>query len=750
MPDHSKHFLTVLLTDQNLQSSLVSNNGQGLQIKEFSEIKSYFDRQDLLDQLDESLQELGPDSQDVVETIFAFDQSWLETDGELRDDKKPIIKEVTQKLSLEALGQFSIPEALAEARLIGDEADSCLLLLFKEKTLDFLFLKHGQFVDLMSVGRSDDVVNDFTEVLARAARHLDGEGKYFPSKVLLTSLALKHKELEALHQKLATEDWTKNPGFATAPTLVVLEQDYMIKSVSLSAGKVLNKEAFLAKKPVNAGGGVANSVANSFANDISKSTTGENANNVADSLVKTDAPDQNRDVNLNQEYAVEVPTASSFGINFDRQMVTDKVKSNQQPFAVVGGFAQDDEQEEKMDQARANKRRSPLVRFYLAHQKMILIGVASGLLGLLALSSVYAFFFAKVKVLVTPEQTLLQKSITITLDPNLQTSDFDRALLKANLDNKTVTGQDVLATTGIGLVGEKAKGKVAIYNKTSEEVELKSGDLISKDGIEFLIDESVKIPAAEEKEGGSGVDYGKAEATITAKDIGAEANFNKDTKFRVGNYFDDEFTATALENFSGGSSREVRVVAQADQDKLLETLKIKLTEDARSELEEESKEGVYLVPTGKTIVKSSDFSAEIGAETDSLTLSLTLEVEAVKYASSDLKTLGLAILQRDLPGGYSLIDEDPSLLSDKAQVASGSSRITLSADLSAKAMADLDVEELKQSVLGKNWLEVEENLSGNGEIKSARVVYSPPFLSKIIRQLPSDPARVSVQLEQQK
>jgi len=524
MPDQSKnHFLTVLLTDQNLQSSLVSNNGQGVQIKEFSEIKSYFDRQDLLDQLDESLQELGPDSQDVVETVFAFDQTWLGADGELSDDKKPVIKEVAENLSLEALGQFSIPEALAEARLIGDEADSCLLLLFKDKSLDLLFLKHGQFVDLLSVGRSEDIVDDFTEVLARCARHLDGEGKYFPSKILLTSLALKHKELEALQQKLAAEDWTKNPGFAAVPNIVVLEPDYMIKSASLSAGKVLNKEIFLAKLPS------AGSDDSTSKNIPSLSTDTSHDLNVSTPVVvpPRQTPITPTIPQPNEEYAVETPTATSFGINFDRHLVGQNL-SNRQSSAQAIVSQSMDEQEEKLDQARANRKRSPLARFYLAHQKMILIGMASGLFGLLALFTAYTFFFAKVKVLITPEQSLLQKSVVITLDPNLQDSNFDQALLKANLENKTVSGQDVLSTTGIGLVGEKAKGKVAIYNKTEEEVELKSGEVISKDGIEFLLDETITIAAAEEKQGGSGVDYGKAEVMVTAKDIGAEANFNKE------------------------------------------------------------------------------------------------------------------------------------------------------------------------------------------------------------------------------
>jgi hypothetical protein len=671
------------------------------------------------------LQELGPDSQDVVETVFAFDQAWLGEDGELSDEKKPVIKEITESLSLEALGQFSIPEALAEARLIGDEADSCLLLLLKDKSLDLLFLKHGQFVDLLSVGRSDDIVNDFTEVLARCARHLEAEGKYFPSKVLLTSLALKHKELDLLHQKLAAEDWTKNPGFAQAPTIVVLEQDYMIKSASLSAGKILNKESFLAKMPV--------------APSVSNASTPVST---PPRQTQTPTPTPPKP---NEEYAVETPTATSFGINFDRHLVADRMPSANPALSAIPDA---DEVEEKIDRTRANQKRSPLMRFYLAHQKMILIGIASGLFGLLALSSVYAFFFAKAMVLITPKQTLLQKSVTITLDPNLQESDFNRALLKASLDNKTITGQDVAATTGIGLVGDKAAGKVAIFNKTSDEVELKSGEVISKDGVEFLLDESVTLPEAKEKQGGSGVDYGKVEVMVTAKDIGAEANFNKDTKFRVADYFDDKLSATALENFSGGSSREVRVVAQADQDKLLESLRLKLIQDARNELEEESAEGIYLVPTGKTMIKSTDFDAEVGTETESLTLSLTLEVEAVKYSSVDLKTLGLALLQKELPAGYSLLDEDPSLLSDKAQVASDSSRITLSADLSAKAIAALDLAELKRSIVGQAWQEAEQALQTNTNVEQARVVFRPPFLASVLRQLPSDEARIIVQLEE--
>lgn len=727
MPDQEKHyFFTVLLTDKYLQSSLVSNNGQGIQTKEFSEIKTYFDRKDLLEQLDKSLQQLGPDSQDVVETIFAFDQDWLE-DGELSDTKKPIVKEISEELSLDAIGQFSIPEAMAEARLIGDENDSCLLLVFKDDSFNLIFIKHGEFVDLINVGRSDNIVNDFTEALARAAKKLGQDGKYFPNKILMTSIALKQKELESLHAQLIKVDWTNNPGFTQVPNIVVLEADYMIKSASLSAGKIFTKENFLTKLPRNT------AEFNEVETESFKAVEVEEKAPVLQELKPVQVS--------NDEYAIEKPSASSFGISFDQNYFAKDGKN--QDLQAQDMKEKVSNQFESMSGDRQNKKRSPLLRFYLAHQKIILIGVAAGLLGILSIFMIFTFFFSKVRVVLSPKQILLQKTTTITLDPNTQSSDFGKGLLKASLENKEINGQDVTATTGIGLVGDKAKGKVVIYNKTLEKVTLKEGTVLSSNDIKFLLDSAVEISAAEEKDGG--LSYGKAEATVTANDIGSEANFNKDTKFRVADYFDDKFSASAADNFSGGSSREVRVVAEADLSRLLKALSEKLVQEAGTELEQASKDGVYLVPTGKTKVIKSDFSAKVGGETESLSLDLTLEVEAVKYLSTDLKELAASILEKDLPAGYGFKDQ-PSLMSDKAQTASDSSRVKINTEISTKAMAKLDLDGLKKDILGKNWLESKASLESKDEIDQVNLIFNPPFLANILKTLPADESRITVEI----
>ncbi len=728
MPDQEKHyFFTVLLTDKYLQSSLVSNNGQGIQIKEFSEIKAYFDRKDLLEQLDKSLQQLGEESQDVVETIFAFDQDWLE-DGELSDTKKPIVKEISEELSLHAIGQFSIPEALAEARLIGDENDSCLLLIFKEDSFSLVFLKHGEFVDLINVGRSDDIINDFTEALARAAKKLGHEGKYFPNKILMTSMALRQKELDSLHEKLIKVDWTSNPGFTQTPNIVVLETDYMIKSASLSAGKIFTKEAFLTTLPKNKPASL----------ETDELIDQAELPSVEAPVVPSPQTPELGAVSAD-EYAIEKPTASSFGINFDHNFVDNSSKNQTNPSLGV----ENKEQVESITSHKDHRKRSPLLRFYLNHQKIILIGMATGLLGILSIFTIFAIFFSKVRIVLTPQQILLQKTATIALDPNIANSDFSKNLLKASLENKEINGQDVTATTGIGLVGDKAKGKVIIYNKTLEKVKLKQGTILTSNNIKFLLDEEVELPAAEEKD--SGLNYGKLETTVTANDIGSEANFNKDTKFRVADYFDDKFSATAEDNFSGGSSREVRVVAEVDLNRLTKSLSDKLFEEAKKELDQSSKDGVYLVPTGKIKTLKSDFSAQLGAETESLTLDLTLELEVVKYFSTDLKDLAASVLEKELPEGYVFKDE-PSLMSDKAQTASDSSRVKLNAEVSSKAVASLDVDDLRKETLGKDLLEAKNILENKEEIKQVDFIFTPPFLANMLKKLPTDESRIVVQI----
>lgn len=720
----SHYFITIILTDKYLQSSLVSNNGQGVQIAEFSPIKSYFDQRDLLEQLDISLQELGPESEDVSETVFAFDDSWLKN-GDLEDSKKVILKEVTESLSLEAIGQFSTSEALAEARIIADENDSCLLLFFKDESFDLIFLKHGRLLNLISIGRSNDVVADLQEALARINKSLDDDNRYFPNKLLLTSISLNQKELNKVSNSLHKFDWTSNPGFLQEPSIAVLEEDYMIKSISLSAGKILNKEGL--KLKVENKTEVPTTVTN---------VTPKEELPTEPELIVPDAKDNPLEAMEKKE-----EQASSFGIAVDEDLIKNKFPGSKK------------KKKDKMtelaidqDQPKKNKKRSTFQRFFLQHKKIILIGAGAGLLSLIILFSVFSLFLSKVRVKITPDQKILQKTTQVTLNPDIAESDFEKSILKASIESKSISGQDVMQTTGISLVGEKAKGKVNIFNKTDEEEEFDAGTQLSYEGIVFTIDEDVKVASASETSSGSGTEYGKAEVAVTASDIGADANLAEETKLRVSDYYDDAFSAVVLETFSGGSSREIRVVAQADRTSLLNTLTTKLIEEAQKELDQDSKDGVYYLATGNSTVANSNFSGEVGTETESLSLDLNLNVESIKYLSTDMKQLAAEVLKQDLPENYQFVDEEPELMTAPAESASASANIKLDAELMTKAVAQLDLDALENEILGKELSEASSVLTAKETIKDAQIVFNPPFIAGVLKKLPNNANRIKFEI----
>lgn len=711
-------FFTIILTDKFLQAAFVEMTAQGAEMKEISKVRSYFDRKDLLEQLDQSLQELGPESEDVTETIFAFDSEWLK-DNDLTDEKKVVVKQLSEELSLEAIGQLNTAEMLAEARLVADENDSCFLLYLKPESFELIFLKHGQLLDVIQVGRSAHFSGDFTESLARAAADLHQEGEYFPDKIILTSLAVPEKDLRTMQAELQKFPWQKNPGFLQTPSVAVMEEEYVMKSLVMTAGRVLTKQTLRSKRPVAAG-------TDSVGTTQSISTPIPVTSKQEEHTLSPTNPDK--------EIAVELPQASSFGIPFSKQYFESRA-IDPTPFKETSVNPE--------ELAKIGKKRSPWQRFVLQHKKILAIGIGCGLLSLFLLFFVFALFFSQVEVVVKPHRVLLQKTATITLDPKIAASDVSNLQLKAEVEQKEVEGEDVTKTSGVSLVGEKAKGKVTIFNKTTQVKDLAAGsELAADNNIKFSLDEATNVPAATEKT--EGVDFGKKDVAVTATAIGAESNLKKNAKLRVANFAEDQFAATATEDFSGGSSREVKVVAETDQSKVLQQLSKNLFEIAKKELDEASNNGTHYVATGQTKVLSTTYSAKVGDEAENVTLHLKLGVESIKYSSSDLKDLAFAVLQQDLPSQYAFANEEPSLMSDEATASGKAANLQMTVELSNSAVAQLQTADIQKSIAGLDFATAQQKLADNDLIETAELRYQPPFLNSLLKKIPNNAQRIQV------
>ncbi|MDQ5951057.1 MAG: hypothetical protein QG639_334, partial [Patescibacteria group bacterium] len=301
--------------------------------------------------------------------------------------------------------------------------------------------------------------------------------------------------------------------------------------------------------------------------------------------------------------------------------------------------------------------------------------------------------------------------------------------------------------TGVKIVGDKAKGEVLLYNKTTSDKVFPAGTVVELDSTQFVTDEEVTVPAAEveEKQGGSQTDYGEEKAAVTAYLIGVEGNIGKDKELTVGDFDKSTYSALSTVDFSGGSSREVRVVAQADLDKALAEAKKALLDQANDEFTQESKDGTYILPTGTVNITSSQYSAELEKEAEDVTASVTGEVLALSYQGSDLKPLASELLKSELPAGYEMTTEDPQILSAPAENIDNKDQVALSANISSTALPKLDENALKQDIAGKPVEEALSSLRSKPGVKSVSFVFYPSWAAGFIKNVPEKLERITIE-----
>ncbi|MBU1966787.1 hypothetical protein KKH50_00655, partial [Patescibacteria group bacterium] len=224
----------------------------------------------------------------------------------------------------------------------------------------------------------------------------------FPSKMLLSSLELSQAELMEQQQLLLEHDWVNSHPFVHSPTVEILDSDLAIDAVVKQGGV---------------------------------SITG----------VEDSKP--------------EPTQATSFGVKV-------KLSDLQAPkFRTPEPPPSNQLHEDKPDKLQSGIKMKMFSWF--GHHKLFAIGgFISGLLALGIISWVWLSTSVWVQVILDLKTQTISSEAVVTLDPNTASSDIEKLILSANTVKKQVSGSWTKETTGTKLVGDKAIGKVILYNKT--------------------------------------------------------------------------------------------------------------------------------------------------------------------------------------------------------------------------------------------------------------------------------------------
>lgn len=347
-----------------------------------------------------------------------------------------------------------------------------------------------------------------------------------------------------------------------------------------------------------------------------------------------------------------------------------------------------------------------------------------------------------------------------------------------NIETNSIPGKEIsveasqeiiVIPTGEKDIGEKAIGKVKLYNKTNSDKKINKGTqitLTSKEDKEYIFITTADITVNKKTSGETVTDaigdykkadvYGTEKVEIEASEIGNNYNLAKDNikNIKVSDYNSSDQVSAEIENEpDGGNSKKATVVLQKDLDDLKEKLVDKAKEKAKGNLITKLEEGYDLLDTALNIeTVSLSYDKKADEEAEKIIGSITVKVSTLSYLKEDLKAALKDKISELVPGNFSLV------LGDKNLVVTSSSKemifnkttgdlesILVSSKVQSAVSPKIDLEKVSEDIQKKQIQDAQSYLSEIANITSAKIIISPniPLFNK---RLPNK-SKISIELE---
>jgi hypothetical protein len=578
-------------------------------------------------------------------TVFGVVSSWV-SKGEIKEEYLERIKKICSDLSLTPAGFVVLAEAISHLIKTKEGATlNAIVLGVYEQHIDISVFKLGNFLGNTDVSRSVSMVDDLTEGLTRLSNN-----ESFPSRLILYNG--KEGELEEARQALIKADWdnVEKIKFLHTPKVEVVTPEEKVNAVSLAG---------------------ASEIA-----DVSSIDT-----SVEDEEEKVEEIKRARDVD-NVSSQTEDVSAEELGFVLGKDVVSDKQESDMK---IKSEKEEPKEYEEKPKEVKYQKQDSKKTKRKIklkipvpvfskifgrlkslipkrkkfsegsvskkTGKKVVLLGVVIFLVIVLSAFAAW-WIYPKAEVVVYVTTKRLDEKVTVSIDPDKESADFENGILPGKIQKTQVEGSKTKSTTGTKTVGEKAKGEVTFY-RAGSGIALQAGtEITGPNNLKFTLDSDTDVAS------GSASTPGTTAASITAADIGAQHNLASGTSFSVSNYSTGDIEAKNDSSFSGGTSREISAISESDLSDLEDDLNNELVEKAEKGLNENLASGFVLIDESLLFNDlSKQFSGKIGDEADTLKLTLEIDATAVAVDKKSLNEISLNLLQDKVPEGFVLREE---------------------------------------------------------------------------------------------
>lgn len=345
----------------------------------------------------------------------------------------------------------------------------------------------------------------------------------------------------------------------------------------------------------------------------------------------------------------------------------------------------------------------------------------------------------------------LVKSVTIVLSTGVSAVDFDKRIVPGKVQETSFTSSSDSEVTGTKQVGDPAKGKITIYNKTSTAKTFAKGTSVSlvvdKETLKYLLDAAVTVPQASISE--SATINGKADVAVTSESFGPKYNLDDKKTLKVDGFSSSDYSAVTNGKITGGTTKTVKVVAAADLTGLSDSLFNSSKAGAASDLKKKLSAGNTLIDSAVIYKKTSEvFDKKVGDAADTLNLTQTLSASGIYYSKNDLQKLLDKLLTEFVPAGFELSEKDTSTEVGLLTTVAGTTlpaELQLEVKIKAYVVPKVDSAEIRKTLAGGSIDDGKKYLAGIKNIQSYNIELWPQFLT-FLNRFPAKEEKIEVEV----
>lgn len=356
------------------------------------------------------------------------------------------------------------------------------------------------------------------------------------------------------------------------------------------------------------------------------------------------------------------------------------------------------------------------------------------------------------------KQTVAENAI-ISLRTEQQSIDQETMSVPVVVQSVVQETSREFPTTGIKETGDKALGSIVVYNWTNVSVQLPAGHTFTVNanqegaGFTFVSRKQVTVPPREEvtrSPGEKSTTAGSATVEVEASVLGVQHNLPANLFFTVQGY---TYSDTGLQGinpseFTGGTTKEIKVLAEQDKVTARTALRETLEADARKELEANGSGTQKLIQeTIKVEVVSEEYSVAIGAEADTFTAQMTVRVSGQVYDEGDVATLLEQTLQKVVPDGF-ILSEDTVMQTVRYHGKTEEGFTQLDVRIEGLVVPSINIVQLQESLRGTTVEEAQTIITGLDRVHEGSVVLQPK-LPGFLQRLPQRSDRITITISEE-